>query len=765
MRVTKRDGSLEELHLEQLHEVTIRACEGLAGCSPSAIEMASYLKLYDKIKTSDIQASVILAAASLITEDEPNYQYAAGRLVSYSLYREVFGHGDRLSLRELVDTNVKAGFYDPDLPGMFSEDEWDKLNSWIDHDRDDQFTYAAMQLWRTKYLVKNRVTKHVMETPQYAYMLIAAEFFHNYPTDTRMQYIHRMYNALSNFTLSLPTPIMAGLRTPDKQFSSCLLIEAEDSLESIFSVAHAVGLNVAHRAGIGINGGRIRALGSKIRNGEAYSTGVIPFYRVWESAIRSCSQGGIRSGAGTVYVCGYHLEIEDVLVLKNNKGTEENRLRNVDWCVQVNRLFYERLIEGGNITLFDPHEVPELYEPFFADPDKFKELYEKAERKTSIRKKTIKAIDFFQQIILERKATGRLYVQNVDVLNAHSSFIPETTPVRQSNLCCEISLPTKPLSSINDPDAEIAMCILGAINLGKIKSADDFKEPCELIVRALDELIDFQHYLLEASARSATKRRTIGVGITNLAYWLAKRGLTYQDIDAAGLAQVDEMMEAFNYYMVRTSIDLAKEKGACEKFADTKWSQGKLTHDTRKAAVDDLTPMVERLDWDSIRVDLAKYGIRNSTLIAQMPVESSSLISNSTNGIEPPRAIVSYKQSKDGVVAQVVPEPRKLKNKYDLLWNQKTPHGYLKIVAVMQKWIDQAMSVNTTYNPALYPDGEVPMSDALKDLVMCYRLGIPDLYYANFYDGAGNEAEDAPKPKDDGGPSLTAEPECEACKL
>lgn len=758
---------MEELHLEQLHEVTIRACDGLAGCSPSAIEMASFLNLYDKIKTSDIQESVINAAASLITESEPNYQYAAGRLVSYALYREVFGHGDRSSLKDLVDANVKAGFYDPELPEMYSNEEWAKMDGWLDHGRDDAFTYAAMQMWRTKYLVRDRIHSKIIETPQYAYMLIAAEFFHAYPKETRMQYVHRFYDAVSQFVISLPTPIMAGLRTPDKQFSSCLLIEADDSLESIFSVAHAVGLNVAHRAGIGINGGRVRAIGSKIRSGEAYSTGVIPFFRVWESSIRSCSQGGLRNGAGTVYVCGYHYEIEDVLVLKNNKGTEENRLRNVDWCVQINRLFYERLIEGGSITLFDPHEVPELYEPFFTDQAKFKELYEKAERKTSIRKKTIKAIDFFQRIILERKATGRLYVQNVDVLNAHSSFIPEVAPIRQSNLCCEISLPVKPLRTLSDPDSEIAMCILGAVNLGKMKSADDFREPCELIVRALDELIDFQHYILQASARSATKRRTIGVGVTNLAYWLAKRGLTYQDIDAVGLAQVDEMMEAFNFHMIRASVDLAKEKGACEKFNETKWSQGLMTHDTRKPDVDELTPMVERLDWDSLRKDLAEYGIRNSTLIAQMPVESSSLISNSTNGIEPPRAIVSYKQSKDGVVAQVVPEPRRLKNKYDLLWNQKSPHGYIKIAAVMQKWIDQAMSINTSYNPALYPNGEVPMSEAIKDLVMCYRLGIPDLYYANFYDGATDEsADDGKEPGNTDNPkSQDVDEECESCKL
>lgn len=728
--------------------------------------MASFLNLYDKIKTSDIQESVINAAASLITESEPNYQYAAGRLVSYALYREVFGHGERLKLKDLVDANVKAGFYDPELPGMYSDDEWSKMDSWMDHSRDDAFTYAAMQMWRTKYLVRDRIRKKIIETPQYAYMLMAAEFFHAYPKETRLQYVHRFYDAVSQFVISLPTPIMAGLRTPDKQFSSCLLIEADDSLESIFSVAHAVGLNVAHRAGIGINGGRVRAIGSKIRSGEAYSTGVIPFFRVWESAIRSCSQGGLRNGAGTVYVCGYHYEIEDVLVLKNNKGTEENRLRNVDWCVQVNKLFYERLIEGGNITLFDPHEVPELYEPFFTDQAKFKELYEKAERKTSIRKKTIKAIDFFQRIILERKATGRLYVQNVDVLNAHSSFNPEVAPVRQSNLCCEISLPVKPLRTLSDPEAEIAMCILGAINLGKIKSPEDFKEPCELIVRALDELIDFQHYLLEASARSATKRRTIGVGLTNLAYWLAKRSLTYQDIDAEGLSQVDEMMEAFNFHMIRASVDLAKEKGACEKFGDTKWAQGLVTHDTRKAAVDDLTPMVERLDWDGLRKDLKAYGIRNSTLIAQMPVESSSLISNSTNGIEPPRAIVSYKQSKDGVVAQVVPEPRRLKNKYDFLWSQKSPHGYIKIAAVMQKWIDQAMSINTSYNPALYPNGEVPMSEAIKDLVMCYRLGIPDLYYANFYDGATDESADESKLSNtDSLKSQPVDQECESCKL
>lgn len=751
MQVIKRNGDVEELDLEKMHKVVIQACEGISGVSPSLIEISSNLKLYNKIKTVDIQETLIKSAASLITEDTPNYQYAAGRLVNHHIRKEVYNGDPIPDLLTHIKKVVGLGFYDKQLLTMYSEDEWHQMDKWVDHGKDDKFTYAAMEMWRSKYLVRNRIKNQLLETPQFAYMLISAFFFHNYPKETRLSWVKRFYDALSNFVISLPTPILAGVRTPNRQFSSCTLIDADDSLDSIFAVAQAVGLYVANRAGIGINGGRIRAVGSKIRNGEAYSTGVIPFYRVWESAIRSCHQGNIRSGSGTVYAPFWHYEIEDILVLKNNKGTEDNRLRHVDWAIQFSKLAYERLITGSHITLFDPNDVPELYDAFFRNEEEFKQLYEAAERKTSIRKKKIPALELFSKFIQERKATGRVYSMNVDHANSHGAFQPEVAPIKMSNLCTEILLPTKPLHKVDDPDAEIAMCILGAVNLAMIKSPDDFKEPCELLVRALDELIDFQSYPVKAAERSATKRRTLGIGLTNLAYWLAKNDLTYQNITSEGLTKIDELMEGFNYHLVKTSADLALEKGACEFCNDTKYAQGLVALDTYKKDVDSLVKRNAHYDWKSLRKQLKETGIRNSTLAAIMPCETSSLLTNSTNGIEPPRALVSVKQSKDGVVAQVVPEMYKFKNKYDLLWDQKSPEGYLKIMAVIQKWIDQAISVNTSYNPTFYPSHEIPMSEMLNHVLFCYKYGLPTLYYCNTYDGAG-EVE-------------VSQENCESCKL
>lgn len=757
MLVTKRNGETESLDLEKMHRVVIGACEGISGVSPSEIEIASNLKLYNKIKTSDIQETLIKSAAALISEDAPNYQYAAGRLVSYHIRKEVYNGDPIPDLLTHIKKVVGLGFYDKQLLTMYDEDEWNQMNKWIDHGKDDKFTYAAMEMWRSKYLVRNRVKNQLLETPQFAYILIAAFFFHRYSKETRLQWVKRFYDALSNFVISLPTPILAGVRTPNRQFSSCTLIDADDSLDSIFAVAQAVGLYVANRAGIGINGGRIRAVGSKIRNGEAYSTGVVPFYRVWESAIRSCHQGGLRSGSGTIYAPFWHYEIEDILVLKNNKGTEDNRLRHVDWTIQFNRLAYERLIAGSYITLFDPNDVPDLYDAFFRDQDEFKQLYEAAERKTSIRKKKIPALELFSKFVQERKGTGRVYKMNVDHANSHGAFKPEVAPIKMSNLCTEILLPTKPLHKIDDSDAEIALCILGSVNLAAIKSPDDFKEPCELLVRALDELIDFQFYPVKAAERSATKRRTLGVGINNLAYWLAKNDLTYQDITTDGLKKIDMLMEGFSYYLIKTSADLAIEKGPCEFWKDTKYSNGMVALDTYKKDVDALVPPRKVGEggkfypWQNLREQLKETGIRNSTLSAIMPSETNSLLINATNGVEPPRALVSVKQSKDGVVSQVVPEIYKLRSKYDLLWNQKSPEGYLKIMAVLQKWIDQAVSVNTSYNPVFYPNNEIPMSEMLNHILFCYKYGIPTLYYCNTYDGAG-EVE-------------MAQTECEGCKL
>src|SRR6185437_5859749 len=725
MLVTKRNGETETLDLEKMHRVVIEACEGISGVSPSEVEVASNLKLYNKIKTADIQETLIKSAANLISEDAPNYQYVAGRLVSYHIRKEVFNGDPIPDILTHVKKVVDLGFYDKQLLTMYDENEWSQMNKWIDHGKDDKFTYAAMEVWRSKYLVRNRIKNQILETPQFAYMLIAAFFFHRYPKETRMQWVKRFYDGLSNFVIALPTPILAGVRTTNRQFSSCTLIDADDSLDSIFAVAQAVGLYVANRAGIGINGGRIRAIGSKIRNGEAYSTGVIPFYRVWESAIRSCHQGGLRSGSGTLYAPFWHYEIEDILVLKNNKGTDDNRLRHVDWTIQFNKLAYERLINGSFITLFDPNDVPDLYEAFFRDENEFKQLYEAAERKTSIRKKKIPALELFSKFVQERKGTGRVYLMNVDHANKHGAFKPEVAPVKMSNLCTEILLPTKPLHKIDDPEAEIALCILGSVNLAAIKCPEDFKEPCELLVRALDELIDFQTYPVKAAERSATKRRTLGIGINNLAYWLAKNDLTYQGITTEGLMKVDELMEAFNYHLVKTSADLALEKGPCEFWKDTKYSKGLVALDTYKKDVDTLVRRNPNYNWDELREQLKKTGIRNSTLAAIMPSETNSLLINATNGVEPPRALVSIKQSKDGVVSQVVPEIYRLKNKYDLLWEQKSPEGYLKIMAVLEKWIDQAISVNTSYNPIYYPNNEIPMSEMLNHILFCYKMGIP----------------------------------------
>lgn len=758
MLVTKRNGETEPLDLEKMHRVVLDACEGISGVSASEIEIASNLKLYNKIKTTDIQETLIKSAANLISEDTPNYQYAAGRLVNHHIRKEVYNGDPIPDLLTHIKKVIGLGFYDNQLLIMYDEEEWSQMSKWVDHSKDNKFTYAAMEMWRSKYLVRNRVKNQLLETPQFAYMLISAFFFHKYPKETRLQWVKRFYDALSNFVIALPTPILAGVRTPNRQFSSCTLIDSDDSLNSIFSVAQAIGLYVANRAGIGLNGGRIRAVGSKIRNGEAYSTGVVPFYRVWESSIRSCHQGGLRSGSGTVYVPIWHYEIEDILVLKNNKGTEDNRLRHVDWAIQFSKLFYERLISGADITLFDPNDVPELYETFFRDPEEFKQLYEQMERKTSIRKKKISALELFSKFVQERKGTGRVYLMNVDHANNHGAFKPEIAPVKMSNLCTEILLPTKPLNRIDDLDAEIALCILGSVNLAAIKSPEDFKEPCELLVRALDELIDFQSYPVKAAQKSATKRRTLGIGINNLAYWLAKNDLNYQHIDQQGLRKIDSIMEGFSYYLIKTSADLAIEKGPCEFWKDTKYSEGLVALDTYKRDVDNLVPPRKIGEggkfypWENLRKQLKTTGIRNSTLSAIMPSETNSLLINATNGVEPPRALVSVKQSKDGVVAQVVPEMYKLKNKYDLLWDQKSPEGYLKIMAVLEKWIDQAISVNTSYNPVFYPNNEIPMSEMLNHLLFCYKYGIPTLYYCNTYDGAG-EVE------------ISQQPDCESCKL
>ena len=739
IQISKRDGTKEDLELDKLHKVVFYACEGITGVSASEVEIRSHIQFYNGMSSVDIQETLIKSAADLISEETPGYQYVGGRLINYHLRKMVYGEFEPWHIKKIVERNVEIGFYDEELIASYDDDEWSAINDFINHDRDENLTYAAMEQFRGKYLVKNRVTNEIFETPQVAYALIAATLFAHYPKDTRMQWVKDYYDAISTFDVSLPTPVMAGVRTPQRQFSSCVLIETDDSLDSINATTSSIVKYVSQKAGIGIGAGSIRALGSPIRAGDAYHTGVIPFYKMFQSATRSCSQGGVRNGAATLYYPIWHYEVEDLLVLKNNKGTEDNRVRHMDYGVQFSKLFYERLISGGNITLFSPHDVPGLYESFFADQDKFKELYEAAERKTSIRKKSLPAAQLFASFMEERKNTGRIYLMNVDHANDHGAFKPDLAPIKQSNLCCEINLPTKPLNAFNDEEGEIALCTLSAINWGNIRKPEDFAKPCELAVRGLDALLTYQNYPVKAAERSTMKRRPLGVGIINLAYFLARNDTTYSN---PNLDLIDEYAEAWSYYLIKASADLAVEQGACPGTNETKYGDGITPNQTYKKDVDDLVKHQERMDWKGLRKQLAATGIRNSTLMALMPAETSAQISNSTNGIEPPRAFVSVKQSKDGVLKQVVPGYPRLKNKYELLWDQQSPEGYIKIMAVLQKYIDQGISVNTSYNPQHYEDEKIPMSTMLQHLLMAYKYGTKQLYYFNTYDGSGDDMSD-----------------------
>jgi ribonucleoside-diphosphate reductase alpha chain len=735
IQVTKREGHREDLDLEKLHRVVFWATQGITGVSASEVEIKSHIQFYNGIRTADIQETLIKSAADLITEETPNYQYVAGRLINYHLRKQVYNSYEPWPLLKLVERNVAIGYYDAGLWNAYSSEEWAQLNSYIRHDRDENFTYVAMEQWRGKYLVQNRVTGEIYETPQVAYMLIAATLFQNYPADTRMSWVKDYYDAISRHDISLPTPIMAGVRTPQKQFSSCVLIETDDSLDSINATSASIVKYVSQKAGIGVGAGRIRALGSPVRNGDAYSTGVIPFYKHFQSAVKSCSQGGVRGGAATLYYPCWHLEIEDLLVLKNNKGTDDTRVRHMDYGVQFNKLMYERLISGAEITLFSPHDVPEIYEAFYNDQERFRELYERAERNPRLRKKTMPALELFTRFMTERKETGRIYVQNVDHANTHSPFNEAVAPVRMSNLCAEIDLPTVPLTDINDPDGRIALCTLSAINWGNVKSPQDFERMCRLAVRGLDALLSYQNYPILAAKLATEDFRPLGIGIINFAYFLAKNDVSYTD--PAALALVDEYAEAWSYYLIKASADLAVEQGPCKRWLDLKSAMGSLPIDTRKKDIDELVPYQERMPWQELREQIVRTGQRNATLMALMPAETSAQISNATNGIEPPRSYVSVKGSKHGQLSQVVPEYRKLKNRYELLWDQSSPEGYLKLCGVLQKYVDQGISVNTSYNPRFYPDEKIPMSEMLGHLMLCYKLGLKQLYYFQTNDQQG----------------------------
>jgi ribonucleoside-diphosphate reductase alpha chain len=727
-KVVKRDGKTEPLDLNKLHVMVEEACKDLAGVSASQVEMQSGIQFYDGITTAEVQEILIRSASDLIDLEHPNYQFVAARLLLFAVRKQLFGRiHDCPTVKQQVERCVGRGVYDSEILSLYSDEEFDKLQSFIDHHRDYLFTYAGLRQVVDKYLVQDRSTGALYETPQFMYLMIAATIFSKYPKETRLDYVKKYYDAISKHKINIPTPIMAGVRTPLRQFASCVLVDVDDTLDSIFSSDMAIGKYVAQRAGIGINAGRIRGINAKIRGGEVQHTGVVPFLKKFEATVRCCTQNGIRGGSATVHFPIWHQEIEDILVLKNNKGTEDNRVRKLDYSIQISKLFYERFIKNEEISLFSPHDVPGLYDAFGTEG--FDELYNVYERQESIPRKTIGAQELFLDLLKERAETGRIYIMNIDHCNSHSSYLDK---IEMSNLCQEITIPTKPIQHIDDPNGEIALCILSAINIGKIKTNEDLEVLCDLAVRSLDELIDYQNYPVRAAEIATRARSSLGVGYIGLAHYLAKHGVKYEDSAAWNL--VHDLTEAFQYYLIRATVNLAKEKGACEYSHRTKYGIGILPIDTYKKEVDEIVPNNLKYDWDSLREQVKQYGVRNSTLSAQMPSESSSVVSNATNGIEPPRGYLSIKKSKKGPLKQIVPQYQTLKNNYTLLWDMPSNIGYINIVAVMQKFFDQAISGNWSYNPEHYANNEVPVSVMAQDMLTCFRLGHKTAYYQNTYD-------------------------------
>jgi len=764
IKVRKRNGSIEGLNLEKVHKMTEEACEGLgSGVSASQIEMNSGLQFFDGIQTKDIQEILVRSASDLISIEQPNYQFAAARLLLFGLKKQVFGSTWVKSHPPILDHAkecVERGIYDGEIIDKYSEEEWDKINSWIDHSRDLLFTYAGLRQIVDKYLVQDRSTGEVYETPQYMYMMIAATLFRNYG-DNRLDYVRRYYESISKHKINIPTPVMAGVRTPIRQFASCVLVDADDTLDSIFSSDMAIGKYVAQRAGIGINAGRIRGINAKIRGGEVQHTGVVPFLKKFEATVRCCTQNGIRGGSATVHFPIWHQEIEDILVLKNNKGTEDNRVRKLDYSIQISKLFYERFIANEDVSLFSPNNVPGLYESF-GTPD-FDDKYNAFEADDRVPRKTIGAQELILDLLKERAETGRIYIMNIDHCNEHSSFKDK---VNMSNLCQEITLPTDPIQHIDDADGEIALCILSAVNVGKLRNLEEMEELCDLSVRGLEELIDYQHYPVKAAERSTIARRSLGIGYIGLAHYLAKNGVKYEDPEAWKL--VHDLSESFQYYLLKSSNAIAKEKGKCGAFDRTKYADGILPIDTYKKDVDELVANELKHDWEELRQSIVEFGLRHSTLSAQMPSESSSVVSNATNGIEPPRDLISTKKSKKGPLKQVVPQYATLKNNYTLLWDMSGNTGYINIVAVMQKFFDQAISGNWSYNPQHYENSEVPVSVMAQDLLTTFKYGWKTSYYQNTYDSKSDVVEEAPKEDIKDlleGIFEMEEDDCDSCKI
>ena len=757
IKVVKRDGVEEPINLEKIHKMVEHACYGLANVSASQVEINSGIQFYDGIKTSDIQEILIRSANDLISLDNPNYQFVAARLLLFGLRKSVYGVSpvNHPKVEDQLSGGIESGVYDKSLIKAYSSEEFAEMDSYMDHDRDMLFTYAGLRQVVDKYLVQDRSSGEIYETPQYMYMLIAATLFQKYPQETRLDYVRRYYNAISKHQINIPTPVMAGVRTPLRQFASCVLVDVDDTLDSIFSSDMAIGYYVAQRAGIGINAGRIRGINSKIRGGEVQHTGVIPFLKKFESTVRCCTQNGIRGGSATVHFPIWHSEIEDIIVLKNNKGTEDNRVRKLDYSIQISKLFYERFITNGEISLFSPNDVPGLYDAFGTDA--FDACYVDYESDQSVPRKTVNAQELVLSLLKERAETGRLYLMNIDHCNSHSSFKDK---VNMSNLCQEITLPTDPINHINDDAGEIALCILSAINVGKLKTLDEMESLCDLAVRGLEELIDYQDYPVDAARRSTIARRSLGIGYIGLAHYLAKRGLKYSAQEA--LSEVHDLTEAFKYYLLRASNKIAQEKGPCQDFDRTKYSDGVLPIDSYKKDVDVLVSPEYNYDWDSLRSDITTYGLRHSTLSAQMPSESSSVVSNATNGIEPPRDYLSIKKSKKGPLKQIVPQYNSLKNNYTLLWDMESNKGYIEIVAVIQKFFDQAISGNWSYNPGQYPDNEVPVSVMANDFLNTYKYGWKTSYYQNTYDAKkdGDDIETLIQELLE-----TEEEDCDSCKV
>jgi len=762
IKVIKRNGRVEPINLDKMHVMVDLACKDLAGVSASQVEIQSGIQFYDGITTAQIQEILIRSASDLIDLDHPNYQYVAARLLLFSVRKSIFGKIHEVpTLMEHIETCVNKGVYDGDILSRYSKEEFAKVNGFIDHTRDFLFTYAGLRQVVDKYLVQDRSSGGVYETPQFMYMMIALTIFAEYPKETRLSYVKRYYDAISRHKINIPTPIMAGVRTPLRQFASCVLVDVDDTLDSIFTSDMAIGRYVAQRAGIGINAGRIRGINSKIRGGEVSHTGVIPFLKKFEATVRCCTQNGIRGGSATVHFPIWHQEIEDIIVLKNNKGTEDNRVRKLDYSIQISKLFYERFIQDADISLFSPHDVPGLYDAF--GTDRFDELYVSYERDTTIPRKTIGAQELILDLLKERAETGRIYIMNIDHCNSHSSFKDK---VNMSNLCQEITLPTDPLQHI-DGSGEIALCILSAINVGKVKSDEELEELCDLSVRGLEELIDYQKYPVEAAEIATKARRSLGVGFIGLAHYLAKLGYGYGSQEAWDA--VHGLSESFQYYLLKSSNQLAIEKGKCGYFDRTKYADGILPIDTYKKDVDEITSVGLEHDWETLRSSILAHGLRHSTLSAQMPSESSSVVSNATNGIEPPRGYLSVKKSKKGPLKQIVPQYHSLKNNYTLLWDMPDNTGYINIVAVMQKFFDQAISGNWSYNPENYADNEVPTSVMANDLLRTYKYGWKTSYYQNTHDMKSDEIEDKIDNKvksllDD---ILTnsEEDDCESCKI